>query len=177
MDSQQEIAAKYNVTAYVYQTHNLGGRSANLDYRMPTFIIFKQGTVVETVQGSDARKLQDVVKKLAAEADGGSGAGGFGGPSGTSGWRKTDLPKGYNDISDQIDVRGLELLNADSEFGSVRVLFEESKPTGLLKGKAATEKKDWVESDTDEQLMMYLPFQSLLKVHTLQVSIISYDDM
>jgi len=136
---------------------------------MPTFMIFKQGTAVETVQGADPRKLQEVVKKLAAEADGGSSSGGFGGPSGTSSWRNGDLPKGYNDVSDQVDIKGLELLNADSEFGGVRVLFDESKPTGLLKGKATTEKKDWVESDTDEQLMMYLPFQSMLKVHTIQV--------
>lgn len=170
MDTQQEVAAKYNVTAYVWQTLTMLVMGANLDYRLPTFIIFKQGNVVETVQGADPRKLQDVVKKLAAEADGGSAAGGFGGPSGTSSWRDGELPRGYNDVSDQVDVKGLELLNADSEFGGVRILFDESKPTALLKGKAASEKKDWVESDTDEQLMMFLPFQSMLKVHTLQVS-------
>ena len=50
-------------------------------------------------------------------------------------------------------------------------MFEDSKPSGLLKGKAAEKPaKDWVESDTDEQLMLFLPFQSTLKVHTLQVS-------
>ena len=134
---------------------------------MPTFIIFKLGKVVEKIQGADPRKLQGVVRKLAAEAEGGSS--GFGGSS-ISDWRTGDLPKGYGDVSDQVDVKGLELLNADSDFGSVRVLFDPAKPTGLLKGKAAKGKeKDWVETDTDEQLMVFMPFQSTLKVHTIQV--------
>lgn len=138
---------------------------------MPTFMIFKQGNVVEKVQGADPRKLQTVVQKLASEAEGGSSGFGGGSSSGSS-WRIGDLPKGYHDVTDQLDVKGLELLNADGEFGNVRVLFDGSKPSGLLKGKAAAGKtKDWVETDTDEQLMMFLPFQSILKVHTLQVSL------
>ncbi|PQE09776.1 thioredoxin protein [Rutstroemia sp. NJR-2017a BBW] len=153
VDTQKEIAASNNVTA------------------MPTFIIFKQGQPVEKVQGADPRKLQEIVKKLAAEAEGSSSSG-FAGSSGSaSGWRVGDLPKGYSDITDQVDVKGLELLNADSEFGGVRTLFEDSKPTGLQKGKAAESKtKDWVESDTDEQLMLFMPFQSTLKVHTIQIT-------
>jgi hypothetical protein len=43
---------------------------------MPTFMIFKEARVVEKVQGADPKKLQAVVKKLAAEAEGGSS--GFG---------------------------------------------------------------------------------------------------
>jgi len=130
-------------------------------------MIFKQGQVVEKIQSADPRKLQAVVKKLAAEAEGGSG---FGGSGSGSSWRVGDLPKGYNDVTDQVDVKGLELLNADSEFGSVRILFDGNKPTGLQNGKAAAVKeKDWVESDTDEQLMVFMPFQSTIKVHTLQV--------
>ncbi|KAG9229672.1 PITH domain-containing protein [Amylocarpus encephaloides] len=149
VETQKEVAAKYAVTA------------------MPTFMIFKQGQVVEKVQGADPRKLQSVVKKLAAEADGGSSSSGFGGSSSSSDWRKSDLPKGYSDITDQVDLKGLELLNSDSEFGGVRVLVESSKPSGLQKDSKA---KDWVESDTDEQLMMFMPFQSSLKVHTLQLT-------
>ena len=135
--------------------------------RLPTFMLFEQGKVVEKIQGADPRKLQAVVEKLVAAAEGGSS--GLGSSSSGSGWRVGDLPKGYNDVTDQVDVKGLELLNADSEFGSVRTLFESSKPTGLQKGKAEAKIKDWVESDTDEQLMLFMPFQSTLKVHTLQV--------
>ena len=145
--------------------------AANKLYSMPTFMIFKSGQVVEKVKGADPRKLQEVVKKLAAEADGGPSSSGFGGATGSgSSWRVGDLPRGYNDVTDQVDVKGLELLNADSEFGTVRTLVDSGKPTGLQKGKASpTASKDWVESDTDEQLMLFMPFQCTLKVHTLQV--------
>jgi hypothetical protein len=136
---------------------------------LPTFIVFKQGQVLEKV-GADPLKLQAIVKRLASEAEGVTG--GFGGSSSGSSWRIGDLPKGYNDVTDQVDVKGLELLNADSDFGGVRALFEGSKPTGLQKGKVTEgAAKDWVESDTDEQLMLFVPFQSVLKVHTLQASL------
>lgn len=141
---------------------------------MPTFMLFEQGKVIDKVQGADPRKLQDVVKKLVAAAEGSSSSSSGLGSSSGSGWRIGNLPKGYNDITDQVDVKGLELLNADSEFGSVRTLFEAGKPTGLQKGKGAENKtKDWVESDTDEQLMLFMPFQATLKVHTLQVCLCS----
>jgi hypothetical protein len=115
--------------------------------------------------------MKEIVKKLVEEADGGSS--GFGEAS-SSGWRTASLPRGYGDISDQVDVKGLELLNSDKEMGGVRVLVDESKPSGLQKGKAkGNQANDWVESDTDEQLMMYIPFQATLKIHTLQVSVSS----
>jgi hypothetical protein len=131
-------------------------------------MVFKQGEPAETIKGADGQKLQRVVRELATMA---TGLGSSSGSSGSS-WRSGELPKGYKDISDQVDVKGLELLNADSDFGGVRVLFEGSKPSGLdTKGKALGEnQKDWVESDTDEQLMLYMPFQAILKIHTLQVS-------
>jgi len=157
-ETQKEIAAKYNVSA------------------LPTFMIFKQGQAVEKVQGADVRKLQDVVRKLAAEAEGGGSgsSAGFGvsGNESRSGWRKSNLPKGYSDITDQLEIKGLDLLNSDSAFGGVRVLFDDGKPSALdNKGKAEEGKsKDWVESDTDEQLMLFMPFMATLKVHTLQIT-------
>lgn len=144
--------------------------------RLPTFIVFKNQQIVESIKGADPRKLQTVVKKLSAEADS-DGANGFGESSGSGPtWLAATLPKGYQDVTDQIDVRGLDLLNADSECGTARTLFEGSKPSSLAdgkgKGKAGGEEgsKDWVESDTDEQLMLFAPFMSTLKVHTLQIT-------
>lgn len=73
-----------------------------------------------------------------------------------------------------MDSRGLDLLNADSEFGGVRTLFEPAQPKtlskgkGLAKGSEAT--KDWIESDVDNQLMLYVPFTSNLKIHTIQIT-------
>ncbi|EKD19313.1 uncharacterized protein L3040_009246 [Drepanopeziza brunnea f. sp. 'multigermtubi'] len=152
VETQTQIASQFAVSA------------------MPTFMIFKAGKEVEKVMGADPRKLQDVVKKLAAEAEGSSS--GFGEATGSgSNWRVGGLPRGYSDVTDQVDIKGMELLNADSDFGTVRTLIEPAKPTGLQKGQAAASAgKDWVESDTDEQLMLFMPFQAMLKVHTLQIT-------
>ncbi len=129
-------------------------------------MVFKQGEVAEKIEGADVRKLQRVLRELATMAKG-SGSSSSGN---TSGWRSGDLPKGYSDVTDQVDAKGLELLNSDGEFGGVRILFENEKPSGLdTKGKGSSDKKDWVESDTDEQLMLFIPFHSMLKIHTIQV--------
>lgn len=149
---------------------------------MPTFLVFKNKTEVSRIRGANPQALLSTVKKLAAEAELGSssGSGGFGdaGPSGSGNgaWRGADLPRGYSNITDQVDTRGLDLLNADSAFGGARVLFDTNKPSSLDSGKAKSKdgeseaKKDWVESDTDEQLMLYVPFQATLKVHTLHIT-------
>ena len=144
---------------------------------LPTFIIFKNQQIVERIQGADPRKLQAAVKKLAAEADS-DGVGGFGVAEGGGSWKAFDLPRGYTDVTAEVDVRGLDLLNASSERGTARALFNGSKPSSLEssgKGKSKStsgeeEGKDWVESDTDEQLMLFIPFQSTLKIHTLQIT-------
>lgn len=143
---------------------------------MPTFLVFKQGREVTRIRGADPSKLSDAVKKLAAEADSTSSSSGFGDASGSSAtyWRGSDIPRGYSDITDQVDVKDLDLLNVDTEFGGARTLFDAARPSQLGKGKeqaeGSEEKKDWVESDTDEQLMLYVPFQSTVKIYSLHIT-------
>lgn len=167
MDNQQQVAQSYNVRA------------------MPTFLILRNGRQTSRIEGADPGKLQDAVRKLAAEAesadsssaaaaDGGAEASGSGGT-----WSGAKPPRGYGDVTDQIDISGLELLNADSEMGGVRTLFAGGRPSGLAasgdsKGKtpatSSATTKDWVESDTDEQLLLFIPFMATLKIHTLQLT-------
>lgn len=127
--------------------------------------------------GQKPQQLSENIKKLAAEVE--SSEGGFAEASGTSSgggatWRGAVLPRGYTDVTDQVDVRGLDLLNSDSEFGGVRTLFETRAPSSVGKGKgtgaAKDSNSDWVESDVDEQLMLYIPFTSTLKIHTLHIT-------
>ncbi|KAJ9645379.1 Thioredoxin-like protein 1 [Coniosporium apollinis] len=160
-DTQKQIAQSYSITA------------------MPTFVIFKNAREVSRIRGANAQQLSEAVKKLAAEAESdGASSGGFGEASSSSGgsWRGAELPRGYQDVTDQVDVRGLDLLNADSDFGGARTLFESSRPSSLDsskgKGKAegASAGADWVESDTDEQLMLFIPFQSTLKIHSIHLT-------
>jgi hypothetical protein len=132
---------------------------------MPTFMIFKQGREKQRIRGADPKALDKAVKELAEEAakvpEGGS-AGGSGG------WSAFAAPKGYSDVTDSVDVGGLDFLNLDSEAGDKRCVFDSSKPASL--GGSAEGKKDWIESDTDEQLMLFIPFQSTLKAHTLHIT-------
>ncbi|KAH7131994.1 PITH domain-containing protein [Dendryphion nanum] len=164
VDTQQQsqIAQSYNVTS------------------PPIFIIFKNSQQISRVNGANPQQLSEAIRRLAAEAeaeaDNSSGGSGEASSSGSGGWIGAGLPRGYGDVTSEIDVRGLDLLNADSDFGTVRTLFESTKPATLATGKgkgAATgseSKKDWVESDVDEQLMLYIPFTATLKLHTIQIT-------
>jgi hypothetical protein len=102
-------------------------------------MIFKKGRNVQTIRGADRKKLSEVVKKLANEANavGDSNSGTFGDIASTgSMWLGAPLPKGYGDVTDQVDLKGVELLNCNSSFGTVRALFEPGKPSAAEgKGK------------------------------------------
>jgi hypothetical protein len=144
-----------------------------------TFIIFKNGAQINKVSGTNPKQLSDAIMQLATEAESDAGSGRAGESSGTSSggsWIGAGLPRGYTNVTDHVDVRGLDLLNSDSDFGNVRTLFESSQPSTLAvgKGKKAASgsegKKDWVESDVDEQLMLYIPFTATLKVHTIHIT-------
>ena len=141
-------------------------------------MIFKNKQAVSTIQGADAPKLVQAFKQLAQEGSpGGSGSSGLGGVEGNSQiWLGSSLPRGYHDVTDQVDDQGLDLLNSNSDIGGAKTLFDTSKPSSLSVAKGKEKKsdseppKDWVESDTDEQLMLFIPFRSTLKIHTLHIT-------
>lgn len=142
---------------------------------IPTFIMFRDGKVAEKVEGADQLKLRELVRKISQEsesagaASGSSSSNAAAAATGSSalGWRGAELPRGYTDVTDQVEIPRTELLNFDEDFGSVRTLLDTRKP-GALDKKA---EKDWVVSDTDEQLLIFAPFMSMLKLHTLQVRV------
>lgn len=155
VDQQRELAQIYGVRT------------------MPTFMIFKNGQSIQTIRGANPKQLSGVIKRLANEAEATgdeNNVGGFGEASGTtSSWVAAEPVKGYVNVTDQVDIKGLELLNFDTNFGNARTLFDAAKPTALDDSKTGSG-KDWVESDTDDQLMLYVPFQSTLKIHSLQLT-------
>ncbi|EGR51266.1 uncharacterized protein TRIREDRAFT_75568 [Trichoderma reesei QM6a] len=151
-DKNQDLAKEYSVSA------------------LPTFLLFRNGKVIQKVQGANPTELKAVIEKLASEleslAEGsGSGSGSGSGPA----WKGAEIPRGYSDVTSEIEIRGCELLNADDDAGPVRVLFESSKPSALTQGATSTA-KDWVQSGADDQLLLFIPFQSTIKLHTLQIT-------
>lgn len=139
---------------------------------LPTFLLFQDGKVIKTLNGANVAELKDLVQKLEGIKDQKSGsASGSGSSSGT--WSGAEIPRGYSDISDQVEIRNCELLNADEEAGPVKVLFDPSRPTALVNGTGSA--KDFVQSGSDDQLLLFIPFQGSVKLHTLQASEFTMD--
>ncbi|ORY87570.1 thioredoxin-like I protein Txl1 [Protomyces lactucae-debilis] len=117
---------------------------------MPTFQCFHKGKKVDELKGADPSRLDAMIKKQVAKygaAEGASGdASGSGSGSGSTG-----------SLNGNIDVKQLEMSNA-TESSAVRALFDPNSKTV-------------VTSDSDEQLMLYIPFQESCKVHSLVVRV------
>jgi len=159
-DAQKQIAQTYNISA------------------MPTFVIFKAGRETKRIRGADPKGLDAAVKELAAEASSMEGTSSGAAESSSVGgrWTGASAPRGYGEVTDQVEVQGLDFLNLDGEAGDKRAVFSENKPSTLdTKGKSTASTKDWIESDTDEQLMLFMPFQSTLKLHTIHITSVPGD--
>lgn len=125
---------------------------------------------IEKISGVDIEQVKTVVERIISESESIIVPSKTGvSSSGRSSWPIADIPRGFNDVTEEVDLKGLDLLNADNDYGSVQVLFDNQKPSGLTEDINSVKTKDWVESDTDEQLMLYIPFRSILKIHSLQV--------
>lgn len=110
-DKQQDLARSYGVRA------------------MPTFMVFKNARQVEFIEGAVPQKLSQVVKDLANEVNK-MDTGDVGGSSSGGTWLGAELPRGYTDVTNQVDFLSLELLNWDSEHGNARTLISGDKPKG-----------------------------------------------
>ncbi|PGG96072.1 thioredoxin [Blastomyces parvus] len=160
VDANQDVAAAYGVSA------------------MPTFIIFKNGAVAHSIRGVNPQLLTSKIKEFASSLGSNGADDAAGEASGSSSrWLGGSVPKGYSELSSEIEIKGIDLLNCDNQVGPGTSLFTAEKPSGFSaaessgngKEKAAST-SDWVESDTDEQLMLYVPFQSSIKLHSLQIT-------
>lgn len=166
-----------------------------VDYSMPTFVLLKNGQEESRIKGAKVLELKSAITEIGERAqsleDNQMKAEAAQAaiervtrpptPPPTY-WVGASPPKGFWDITDQIDIKGIDMLNRSAEAGGPRAIIKNTKPSALLekekgKGKseaAATEQsedeKDWIESDTDEQLMILIPFQSNVKAHTIQIT-------
>lgn len=156
-EAQKDIAQAYSITS------------------LPTFILFRGGKEASKVTGADPRKLQEMVNKISDAASGSAAAEASASAAASSGgvWMGAGLPRGYGDITGQIDPKGVEILNLDDDSSPAKVLFDSSRPSAMDESSAAAAKasgeKDWIESGTDDQLLLFMPFQSMVKLHTVQV--------
>jgi len=131
-------------------------------HSLPTVILFESGKETQRFRGADVKGLTKLTERFAEITN--------------TGWTRSPPARGYIDITNQVDMKGSELLNADTIFGGVSTLFSEEKPSGGTrhgKGKEAAATAvtlDWIESDTDAQLMLFVPFQSMIKLHSIEIT-------
>ncbi|KAI7235079.1 DUF1000-domain-containing protein [Hortaea werneckii] len=155
-DMQKDIAQSYNITA------------------MPTFLIFKAGRETKRIRGADPKALDAAVKQLAQEAATADEGGNAVESSASSGatWLGAAAPRNYPDITEQVDQLGLDFLNLDGEKGDKKTPFQTNRPSALADKKtvAGGPRNDWIESDTDEQLMLFIPFMCTLKLHSVHIT-------
>src|ERR1700753_2554865 len=118
---------------------------------LPTIILFENGKETKRMKGVDLQSLKEMTERFSQIA--------------SSSWTGSSLPRGYTDITDQVDLQGVELLNADSSLAPARILFSDQKPSGVASGdgkgkgkETAKTEVDWIASDTDAQLMLFVPF-------------------
>ncbi|KAK6529061.1 hypothetical protein TWF694_004280 [Orbilia ellipsospora] len=156
-DKNSDIARAHNISA------------------MPTFVVFKNNQETHRIVGADMPKLKAVVEELLAA----SGGNIIASSSSSSTWTGAEIPRGYKVVNSEIDVKGLDCMNWKDDFGSIRKLVDTAGPVNTLAGRSGKDKgkgkesgaePDWMESDTDEQLMLFIPFSAVVKVFQVQIT-------
>jgi hypothetical protein len=132
----------------------------------PTFLAFKSGVEVSRMSGVNElfSSISDLCNQYLDDPE----ASGSGSRSDSS-WIGASTPKNYSNVTANIEKQGLDLMNSNTALGGPAILFDDSKPSGL-NPKAKSTIKDWVESDTDEQLMLFIPFKGVVKLHSIHIT-------
>ncbi|KAJ3280325.1 hypothetical protein HK104_000751 [Borealophlyctis nickersoniae] len=107
---------------------------------MPTFQFYKAGAKISELKGANKQGLEQLVKQYQGPADEST--------AGISGLA------GHSDLTEFITMNQLECLNQKNE-GAVRNAF---KSDGTV-----------LESDVDEQLIIVIPFNQAVKLHSMKI--------
>ncbi|KAF8932041.1 PITH domain-containing protein [Dissophora ornata] len=111
---------------------------------MPTFQLFKANKKIAEMKGANAAQLESLIKQHQGPVEDGD-AGGSG--SGT-------LVAGHSDISDQITLSQVDCLNQQTA-NHIR--------------NALKADDTFLESDVDEQLIISVPFNQAIKLHSIKL--------
>ncbi|KAI8618170.1 galactose-binding domain-like protein [Chytriomyces sp. MP71] len=138
-----ELASKYrHVTFITVDIDQLKETAAkNQIQSVPTFHFYKGGELVGSMKGADPRQLQALVDQHQGPKDESSS-----GPS----------ISGHGDLTSFIDQRQIECLNQSDQH-----------TVGSIFGNNANQ---YLESDVDEQLIVVIPFNQVVKLHSIKIS-------
>ncbi|KAG0312999.1 Thioredoxin-like protein 1 [Dissophora globulifera] len=112
---------------------------------MPTFQFFKASKKIAEFKGANPSQLEALVKQHQGPVEDSTGAGGSGSGS---------LVAGHSDMSDQITLNQVDCLNQQTA-NHIR--------------NALKADDTFLESDVDEQLIISVPFNQSIKLHSLKI--------
>ncbi|TGZ78879.1 DUF1000-domain-containing protein [Ascodesmis nigricans] len=156
-----------------YGEHPWAEREYNIT-QDPTYIFFRSGTPIK--RNHTVQELTQTLTEFITNANSTSNAASSTSTSTTPFWLAKPPPGNFVNLTDHIEKTHLDIMNANSDFGSIRTLLEPAAPSTLSTSSDTPSpppndhKKDWVESDTDEQLMLFLPFQTAVKLHSIHIT-------
>jgi len=142
-----ELADKYKTITFAkVNMEKVPSLSKRLEVTAsPTFILFKNKVEVDRLRGADPRSLDKMVTENAPKAD----------PSGA----------GEASSASQSDISLLEYL----EMGQVNCLNENPEHTlqSIVSSRNRNINDAYLESDADEQLLINLPFNQVVRIRSL----------
>jgi thioredoxin len=107
---------------------------------LPTFIFYRDAAKIDTLTGGNPVKLEQTLRKHVASV------------SGVAPDDPLTFPSGHGDLDSFVDKTQATCLNQSTEHTLQNVFV---KGTGYL------------ESDCDEQLLLYVPFRQPIKLHSI----------
>jgi thioredoxin len=133
--------------------------AANRVSAMPTFVFFKNSQELERIRGADKVQLENKVKQYASTSGGDEASNNA--SAAVSGGNITGSivaaagPAGYTDLTHLIFKAQCECLNQSDDHTWESVLN--------------TSSSTYLESDCDEQLILFITFNQVVKLHSLMI--------
>ncbi|RCK60980.1 Thioredoxin-like protein 1 [Candida viswanathii] len=156
LDSQRDLAEKYNITS------------------VPSFVFVENGQEVDRITGANVQQLMARLQEFNTKAQGhkrkGKGLGAEDVISSNNDLKdiKSLIPKNFEILNSTIDYSGYEVLNC-------LPLYKDSKTRAVVDLKDSLDKST-VVSDSDSQLLFYIPFLNISKIYSVLIKVKSNKD-
>ncbi|CAB54816.1 Thioredoxin-like I protein Txl1 [Schizosaccharomyces pombe] len=145
-----QLASKYASPKFVFAKVNVDEQrqiASGLGVKaMPTFVFFENGKQIDMLTGANPQALKEKVALISSKATG----------TGALASSSSAPVKGFASLQGCIENPQLECLNQQDDH-DLKSAFN-SNPSSFL------------ESDVDEQLMIYIPFLEVVKVHSIAIT-------
>ncbi|EPX75166.1 thioredoxin-like I protein Txl1 [Schizosaccharomyces octosporus yFS286] len=142
-----QLASKYSGPQFVFAKVNVDDQTqiaSSLGVSaMPTFIFFENGKQIDMLSGANAQALKEKVANIGGKLNGGGAS-------------ASSSVNGYANLRNSIESPQLECLNQSDEYN--------------LRNALDLDAPGYLQSDADEQLMIYIPFLEAVKIHSLSIT-------